>query len=76
MKTLLFFLGASCGIIYMGLTTEPCEPVLTANKEASFIFQSVEKDSLLLNYIYSPTYRLRVRESKKYFDKKFPTEQK
>lgn len=49
------------------------ETTLQLNPEAQFILESVENDSLMQNYIYSPTYRLRVREAKKYFDKKFPT---
>lgn len=49
------------------------ETTLQLNPEAQFILESVENDSLLINYIYSPTYRLRIREAKKYFDKKFPT---
>ncbi len=70
MKTLLFFLGASCGIIYMGLTTEPCEPVMTANKEACFILEMVSHDPFLQEYIISPTERVRTKEARKQFEEK------
>ena len=70
MKPLLFFLGAACGIIYMGLTTEPCEPVMTANKEACFILESVSKDEFLQRYILSPTERVRTKEARKQFEGK------
>jgi len=70
MKTLLFFLGAACGIILMGLTTEPCEPQMTANKEACFILEMVSKDEFLQRYILSPTERERTKEARKQFEKK------
>ncbi len=70
MKILLFFLGAACGIIYMGLTTEPCEPQMTANKEACFILEMVSKDEFLQEYILSPTERVRTKEARKQFEKK------
>ncbi|HRB54009.1 MAG TPA: hypothetical protein PLD87_10065 [Bacteroidia bacterium] len=68
MKTLLFFLGAACGIILMGLTTEPCEPVMTANKEACFILEMVSHDPFLQKYILSPTERERTKEARKQFE--------
>jgi len=70
MKILLFFLGAACGIILMGLTTEPCEPVLTPNKEACFILEMVSKDEFLQRYILSPTERERTKEARKQFEEK------
>jgi len=70
MKILLFFLGAACGIILMGLTTEPCEPVMTANKEACFILEMVSKDEFLQRYILSPTERERTKEARKQFEEK------
>ena len=72
MKPLFFFLGAACGIIYMGLTTEPCEPVMTANKEACFILEMVEGDEFLQRYILSPTERERTKEANEMFNKKYP----
>lgn len=71
MKTLLFIFGAACGIIYMGYTTEPCEPVMTANKEACFILESVSNDTFLQRYILSPTERERTKRAKEMFDKKY-----
>ena len=65
MKTLLFFLGAACGIIYMGLTTEPFEPVLTPNKEACFILEMVENDSIAQRYLLDYGYREQVRHELK-----------
>jgi len=70
MKLLSFFLGAACGIILMGLTTEPCEPQMTANKEACFILEMVSKDEFLQEYILSPTERVRTKEARKQFEKK------
>lgn len=72
MKILLFFLGAACGIIYMGLTTEPCEPQMTANKEACFILEMVSHDPFLQEYILSPTERVRTKEANEMFNKKYP----
>ncbi len=68
MKLISFFLGAACGIILMGLTTEPCEPVMTANKEACFILEMVEGDEFLQRYILSPTERERTKEARKQFE--------
>ncbi len=65
MKILLFFLGAACGIILMGLTTEPCEPVLTPNKEAGFILEMVENDTLVQRYLIDYGYREQVRHEVK-----------
>lgn len=61
MKITLFLLGASCGIIFMGLTTEPCEPVMTANKEACFILEMVENDTIAQRYLTDYGYRCQVR---------------
>ena len=65
MKILLFFLGAACGIIYMGLTTEPCEPQMTANKEACFILEMVSHDEFLQKYLLDYGYREQVRHEVK-----------
>ncbi len=65
MKLLIFSLGAACGIIYMGLTTEPCEPVLTPNKEACFILEMVSHDSLIQRYLLDYGYREQVRHEVK-----------
>jgi len=54
----------------MGLTTEPCEPVLTPNKEACFILEMVSKDEFLQRYILSPTERERTKEARKQFEEK------
>lgn len=72
MKNLILFtIGAACGIIYMGYTTEPCEPVLVPNKEACFILESVSNDTFLQRYILSPTERERTKRAKEMFDEKF-----
>lgn len=70
MKLLSFFLGAACGIIYMGLTTEPCDPVLTPNKEACFILEMVEGDSLIQRYLLDYGYREQVRHEVKTLNNK------
>lgn len=70
MKLLTFFLGAACGIILMGLTTEPCEPQMTANKEACFILEMVEGDSLIQRYLLDYGYREQVRHEVKTLNNK------
>lgn len=64
---LLVFLVA-CGLFLLGFfigkqEQEPCYNKL--NKDAIFVLQSVEADTLLQEMILNPTYRLRVYQAEK-----------
>ena len=74
MKTLLIIIGAIIGIAVAAHLHECASYCLKPSDEVIFILESVENDTLLMEYIVNPTTRLRTRQAVKEFNKKYPTE--
>lgn len=74
MRTILFLLGALCGILLMGYLQEPCEKgnYLQLSDEAVLTLETVRNDTFIQCYILSPTERERTKRAKEMFNKKFP----
>ena len=74
MKTLLFLFGALLGTLLTAnyYSEETQYYPLECSKEASFVIEMVANDTLLEQYLLSPTVRVRTKQAIKEFNKKYP----
>ena len=74
MKILLFFFGALLGTLITAnyYSEETQYYPLECSKEMSFVIEMVANDTLLEQYLLSPTVRVRTKQAIKEFNKKYP----
>lgn len=74
MKYVLFLSGALLGTLLTAsyYTEETQYYPLECSKEAAFVVEMVANDTLLEQYLLSPTVRVRTKQAIKEFNKKYP----